>query len=69
MSDSHGEGKVTAAIFVDFFYNHFDYPEAVHDIVWYGPSSEFKNKFMVKFLQSLCQKLVILVELLAKLRL
>ena len=50
MSDSHGKG--TVAVFVDFLYNHFDDPGAVHDLIWSdGPSSEFKNKFIVKFLQ------------------
>ena len=50
MSDSHGKG--TVAVFVDFLYNHFDDPGAVHDLIGSdGPSSEFKNKFIVKFLQ------------------
>ena len=41
-------------MFLDFLCNHLDDPGAAHDISWSdGPSSEFKNKFMVKFLQSL----------------
>ena len=74
----------TIAVFVYFLYNHSDDPGAVH-IVWSdGSSSELKNKFMVKFLQSLSQKHKILsygstflqalgkeflMELVAKLRL
>ena len=57
MSDRHHKVKDTVTVFVDFLYNHFDDPGAVHDTVWSGgPSSEFKNKFMVKSLQSLSQK-------------
>ena len=53
VSDSHDKNKDTVAVFVNFFYNHFDDLGAVHDIIWsYGLSSEFKNKFIVKFLQS-----------------
>ena len=49
--DSHDKGKGAAAMIVDFIYNQFDDPEAVR-IIWSdGPSSELKNKFMVKFLQ------------------
>ena len=44
-------------VFVDLLHNHFDDPGAVHDIIQLDrPSSEFRNKFMVKFLQSLSQK-------------
>ena len=51
MLDSHDKGKGAAAMIVDFVYNQFDDPEAVR-IIWSdGPSSELKNKFMVKFLQ------------------
>ena len=40
-----------SAMFVDFLYDHFDDPGAVH-IIWSdGPSSEIKNKFMVKFFE------------------
>ena len=47
----------TAAVLADFLYNDFDDPVAVYDIIWSdGPSSESKNKFMVKFFQSLSQK-------------
>ena len=47
VSNSHARGKDTVAVFVDFLYNHFDDPGAVHDIIWsHGPSSDFKN--MVK---------------------
>ena len=57
MSDSHNKGMDTVVVLVDFLYNDFDDPVAVHDIIWSdGPSSESKNKFMVKFLQSLSQK-------------
>ena len=53
MSDSD-KGKDTAAVIVDFLCNHRDDPVAVHDILWSnGLSSEFKNKFKVKILQSL----------------
>ena len=52
VSDSHDKDKDTVAEFVDFLGNHFDKPGAVHDIIWSdGPSSEFKKKFMLKFLQ------------------
>ena len=41
---------------MDFLFEHFDDPGAVH-IIWSGgPSSEFKNKIMVKFLQLHSQK-------------
>ena len=51
MLDSHDKGKDAAAMIVDFIYNQFDDPEVVR-IIWSdGPSSELKNKFMVKFLQ------------------
>ena len=56
MLDSHGKGKDAVAMFVDFLYNHFDDPRAVNIIWSNGPTSEFKNKFMVKFLQSHSQK-------------
>ena len=57
VSDHHDKGKDTVVVFVDFLYNHLVDPGAVRDIIWSdGPSSEFKNKFMVKFLQSLSQK-------------
>ena len=57
VSGSHDKVKDNIAVFVDFLYNHFDDPGAVHNIIWSdGPSSEFKNKFMLKFLQSLNQK-------------
>ena len=40
-----------SAMFVDFLYDHFDDPGAAH-IIWSdGPSSEIKNKFMVKFFE------------------
>ena len=56
VSDSHDKGKDTVAVFVDFLYNHFDDPGAAHDIIWSdGLPSEFKNSFIVKFLQSLSQ--------------
>ena len=56
VSNSHGKGKDTVAVFVDFLYNHFDDPGAVHDIIWSdGLASYFKNSFIVKFLQSLSQ--------------
>ena len=45
-----------SAMFVDFLYDHFDDPGAVH-IIWSdGPSSEFKSKFRVKFFQSHTQE-------------
>ena len=58
VSDSHDKDKDTIGVFVwRIFYNHFDDPGAVHDIIWSdGSSSEFKNKFIMKFLQSLSQK-------------
>ena len=43
-------------MFADFLYYHFDDPGAVHILWSVGPSSEFKNKFMAKVLQSLSQK-------------
>ena len=30
MSDGHDKGKNTVMVFVDFLYNHFDDPGAVH---------------------------------------
>ena len=55
VSVSHGND--TVVVFVDFPYNHFGDPGAVYDAIWSdGPSSEFKRKFVVKFLQSLSQK-------------
>ena len=57
MSDSHDEGKDILAVFLDFLYNHFDNPGSVRDVICSdGPSSEFKNKFTVKFLQLPNQK-------------
>ena len=51
VSKSCDKGKDTVAVLVDFLYNHFDDPGTVHDIIWLdGPSSEFTNKLMVKFL-------------------
>ena len=42
-SYSHDKGKYSVAVFVDFHYNHFDIPGAVH-IIWSdGPFLEFKN--------------------------
>ena len=53
VSDSPDQGKDNIVVFAGFLYNHFDDPGVDHDIIWSdGPSSEFKNKFMVKFLQS-----------------
>ena len=56
VSDSRDKGKDTVVVFVDFLYEN-----CVHKceeyIIWSdGPTSEFKNKFMVKFLQILSQK-------------
>ena len=57
MSDSHDKGKDIVTVFVDFLYNHFDDLGVITYIIWSdAPSSEFKNKFMVKFLKSLSQK-------------
>ena len=57
VSDSRDKGKGTVAVFTDFLYNHFGATDAMEDIIWSdGPTSEFKNKYMVKFLQSLSQK-------------
>ena len=57
LSDSRDKGKDTVAVFIDFLYNHFGATDAMEDIIWsHGPTSEFKNKYMVKFLQSLSQK-------------
>ena len=53
---SHDKGKDAVAVFVDFLFDHFSDSGAVH-IIWSdGPSSEFKNKLMVNFLQSHSQK-------------
>ena len=47
MSDSDKD-EDTVPVIVDFPYNPFDDPGAAHEIIWLGgPSSEFKNKFMV----------------------
>ena len=57
VSDSRDKGKDTVAVFIDFLYNHFGVTDTTEDILWLDwPTSEFKNKFMVKFLQSLSQK-------------
>ena len=57
VSESRDKGKDTVAVFIDFLYNHFGATDAMEDITWSdGPTSEFKNKYMVKFLQSLSQK-------------
>ena len=57
VSESRDKGKDTVAVFIDFLYNHFGATDAMEDIIWSdGPTSEFKNKYMVKFLQSLSQK-------------
>ena len=54
--DSHHQGKDTVVVLVDLLCNHFGDPGAVN-IIWSdGTSSEFKIKFIVKFLQSLIQK-------------
>ena len=53
---------------VDFLCNHIDDPVAVRDILWSnGLSSEFKNKFKVKVLQSLSltHKKAFLIEIFA----
>ena len=56
VSDSQDKSKDTVAVSVDFIYNHFDNPRAVHDIIWSDALlSEFQNKFIVKFLQSFRQ--------------
>ena len=48
--------RYVVAVFSDFLYDHFDDSGAVHDIIWSDrPSSQSKNKFMVKFLQSISQ--------------
>ena len=57
VSDSRDKGKDTVAAFIDFLYNHFDATDTMEDIIWSdGPTSEFKNKYMVKFLQFVSQK-------------
>ena len=57
VSDSRDKGKDTVTVFIDFLYSHFGATDATEGIIWSdGPSSEFKNKYMVKFLQSLSQK-------------
>ena len=43
-------------MFIDLLYDHLDNPGAVHVIWSDGPSSESKNRFMVKFFQSHSQK-------------
>ena len=59
VSDSRDKGKGTVAVFIDFLYNHFGATDAMEDIIWSdGPTSEFKNKYMVKFLQSLSQNII-----------
>ena len=55
--DSRDKGKDTVTVFIDFFYNYFVITDAMEDIIWQdGPTSEFNNKHMVKFLQSFSQK-------------
>ena len=43
-------------MFIDLLYDHLDNPGAVHVIWSDGPSSESKNRFMVKLFQSHSQK-------------
>ena len=56
VSDLRDNRKDTATVFIDFLYNHFGVTEAIEDIWSDRPTSKFKNKFMVKFLQPLSQK-------------
>ena len=57
VSDSRDKGKDMVAVLIDFLYNHFGVTEGMEDIIWSdGPTSEFKNKYMAKFIQSLNQK-------------
>ena len=57
VSNSRDKGNDTVAVFIDFLYNLFGVTEAMEDIIWSdGPTSEFKNEFMVIFLQSPSQK-------------
>ena len=34
VSDRHDKVKDIVAVFLDFLYNHCDYPGALHDIIW-----------------------------------
>lgn len=58
-SDTKNKDKDTIFVFLDFFYREIikENPEISEEVIWSdGPSSEFKNKYMVKTLQLLTQK-------------
>ena len=57
VSDSREKGKDTVAVFIDFLYENCCAHKCEEYIIWSdGPTYEFKNKFMAKFLQILSQK-------------
>ena len=65
VSDLTVTGKDTAAVFIDFLYNHFGATDAMEDIIWSdGPTSEFKNKSRESTLLPVMEKalLMVLVE-------
>ncbi|XP_063222491.1 uncharacterized protein LOC134531000 isoform X3 [Bacillus rossius redtenbacheri] len=58
-SDTNNKDKDTVFVFLDFFYTEIlkENSAISEEIIWSdGPSSEFKNKFMVKTLEILNQK-------------
>lgn len=58
-SDTKNKDKDTIFVFLDFFYSEIikETPGISEEVIWSdGPSSEFKNKFMVRTLQLLAQK-------------
>ena len=57
VSDSRDKQKDTVTVFIDFLYENCCVHKSEENITWSDrPTSEFKNKFMVKFLQILSQK-------------
>ena len=57
VSDSRYKKKDKVSVFIDFLYENCCVHKCEEYIIWSdGPTPEFKNKFMVKFLQILSQK-------------
>lgn len=59
-SDTRDKTKDTVAVFVDHLYNNYlfrDSCSATEEAIWSdGPSSEFKNRYMMRLLQELSRK-------------
>ena len=59
-SDTKDKGKDTVAVFINHLYENYIFMEecsATQEVIWSdGPTSEFKNRFMVKFIKVLNEK-------------